>query len=265
MNPAPGGSGGRSPRPLTYTACGTARPGSRRPGYAEETTDCWFDEPEPGDRRSWAVPAAHGIYQELDLQLLDPGDENERALLIEALHPEFADALQGDGDVIIDGEPVNPRLHVAMHQVVANQLLADDPRQTWQTVQRLAGSGYDWHTIMHMIASLVAEDVSGVLQEQRKPDPAAYARRLNEVPGDWPPTETARRAPGSAAVRRWRHSRFAACPVVPPSDKGRPARVHRSRASRTLTRRIGQDWMKASRSALIVGAWVVGMPWGNPW
>ena len=27
----------------------------------------------------------------------------------------------------------------------------------------------------------------------------------------------------------------------------------------------GQDWMKASRSALIVSAWVVGMPCGNPW
>jgi hypothetical protein len=26
--------------------------------------------------------------------LLDSGDEDERALLIEALHPEFADALQ---------------------------------------------------------------------------------------------------------------------------------------------------------------------------
>jgi polyisoprenoid-binding protein YceI len=25
-----------------------------------------------------------------------------------------------------------------------------------------------------------------------------------------------------------------------------------------------QDWMKASRSALIVSAWVVGMPCGNP-
>ena len=82
-------------------------------------------------------PPAHGIYQELDLQLLDPGDEDERALLIEALHPEFADALQGDDDVIIGGEPVNPRLHVAMYQVVANQLLADDPPETWQTVQRL--------------------------------------------------------------------------------------------------------------------------------
>jgi hypothetical protein len=49
---------------------------------------------------------------------------------MEARHPEFADALQGDDDVIVDGEPVNPRLHVAMHQVVANQLLADDPPES---------------------------------------------------------------------------------------------------------------------------------------
>jgi Domain of unknown function (DUF1841) len=162
------------------------------PGYAEEPADYWFGEPEPGNRRSWAVPPAHGTYQELDLELLDPGDEDERALLIEALHPEFAGALQGDDDVIIDGELVNPRLHVAIHQVVANQLLANDPPETWQTVQRLAGRGYDWHNIMHMIASLVTEDVYGVLAEHRRPDPAAYARRLNELPGDWPPPRPAR-------------------------------------------------------------------------
>lgn len=86
----PGGPG----RAGAGHACLRYRPLSRAPGYAEETTDCWFDEPEPGDRRSWAVPPAHGNYQELDLQLLDPGDEDERALLLEALHPEFADALQ---------------------------------------------------------------------------------------------------------------------------------------------------------------------------
>jgi hypothetical protein len=40
------------------------------------------------------------------------------------------------------------RLPVAMHQVVANQLLAEDPPETWQAVQRLAGLGYDWHTII---------------------------------------------------------------------------------------------------------------------
>jgi hypothetical protein len=162
------------------------------PGYEEETTDCWFDEPEPGDRRSWAVPPAHGTYQGLDLELLDPGDEDERALLIEALHPEFTDALHGEDDVIVGGQTVNPRLHVAMHQVVANQLLAGDPPQTRQTVQRLAGLGYDWHNVMHMIATLVTEDVYSALKEHRQPDPAVYIRRLNELPGDWPPPQTAR-------------------------------------------------------------------------
>jgi hypothetical protein len=69
------------------------------------------------------------------------------------------------------GEPVNPWLHVAMHQVVANQLLAGDPPETWQTVQRLAGLGCDWHNIMHMIASLITEDVYSALKEDRQPDP----------------------------------------------------------------------------------------------
>ena len=96
-------------------------------------------------------------------------------MLIEALYPEFADVLHGEEDVIVGGETVNPRLHVAMHRVVANQLLAGDPPQTWQTVQRLAGLGYDWHNIMHMIASLITEDVYWALKEHRQPDPAAYA------------------------------------------------------------------------------------------
>ena len=102
------------------------------------------------------------------------------------------EALHGKKDVIIGGESVNPRLHVAMHQVAANQLLTDNPSQTWQTVQRLAGLGYDWHNIMHMIASLVTEDVYSALTEHRQPDPAAYIRRLSELPGDWPPPEAGR-------------------------------------------------------------------------
>ncbi len=74
-----------------------------------------------------------------------------------------------------------------MHQVVANQLLADDPPETWQTVQRLADLGYDWHSIMHMIGELVSEDIYRALTEKRPFDPADYARRLSELPGDWPP------------------------------------------------------------------------------
>src|SRR5207248_11248234 len=59
--------------------------GGETPGYEGETTDCWFGEPEPGDRRSWALPSAHGTYRGLGLELLDPGEEDDRAILIEAL------------------------------------------------------------------------------------------------------------------------------------------------------------------------------------
>jgi hypothetical protein len=113
---------------------------------AGETADCWFDEPLPGDRRSWAAPPGHGTYQGLDLERLNPDDEDERGFLLEAQHLEMAEALERHEEIITEsGEAVNPRLHVTLHGVVANQLLADDPPETWQTVRRLAGLGYDWH------------------------------------------------------------------------------------------------------------------------
>jgi hypothetical protein len=31
-----------------------------------------------------------------------------------------------------DREPMNPRLHIAMHQIVPNQILEDDPPETWR-------------------------------------------------------------------------------------------------------------------------------------
>jgi len=156
---------------------------------AGEATDCWFDEPDPANRRSWAIPPGHGTYYGLDLELLDPADEDELTFLIEAQHAEFEDALRSGEEMITGGEPFSPRLHIAMHQVVASQLLADDPPGTWQTVQRLSALGYDWHNIMHMIAAVVSDDLYRAVQEHRQFDPGDYARRLNELPGDWPPPQ----------------------------------------------------------------------------
>jgi hypothetical protein len=123
----------------------------------EETTECWFDEPLPGDRRSWAVPPGHGTYQGLDLERLDPDDEHERTFLLEAQHLEMEEALEAHEEIVIEtGETMNPTLHVALHGVIANQLLNDEPPETWQTVQRLTGLGYDWHNVMHMIMGPVS-------------------------------------------------------------------------------------------------------------
>ncbi len=158
--------------------------------WQAEETDCWFDDPVPGDRRSWAAPPGHGTYQGLDLELLDPDDEDERTFLLEAQHLEWEEALERHEEATnADGEPVNPTLHVALHGVVANQVLGDDPPETWQTVRRLAGLGYDWHNVMHMIMELVSEDISRAMTEKRPFDREDYARRLHALPGDWPPPE----------------------------------------------------------------------------
>jgi Domain of unknown function (DUF1841) len=150
-------------------------------------TDCWFDEPIPGDRRSWAAPSAHGTYQGLDLELLDPHDEHELTFLLKAQHLEWEGALESGEEILDeDGEATNPRLHVMLHVVIANQLLADEPPETWQTVQRLAALGYDWHNVMHLIMGPVGDAVYRTLAQQQPFDRAGYVRRLAELPGDWP-------------------------------------------------------------------------------
>lgn len=140
-----------------------------------EEADYWFDEPVPGDRRSWAIPSAHGTYDEIELNQLDPDDEDDLRILMDARHPEFEDALRNHEEMTVDGEAFNPTLHVTMYHIVDRQLLANNPPQTWRTVQRLAGLGYDWHNIMHMIAALVAEDVHRAMTERTPFDrPADY-------------------------------------------------------------------------------------------
>jgi hypothetical protein len=42
---------------------------------------------------------------------------------------------------------------------------------------------------MHMISGLVAEDVHRAMTEKQPFDREDYARRLDELPGDWPPPE----------------------------------------------------------------------------
>ena len=183
---------GRSRRPSSgRQRAGRGRPTGGLPGRAaEEVTDCWFDEPLPGDRRSWAVPAGHGTYQGLDLEALDPDDEDQLTFLLEAQHLELEDALERHEEILnADGEPMNPTLHVTLHVVIANQLLADDPPETWQTAQRLAGLGYDWHNVMHLIMGPVTEAVYRGLAEREPFDRDDYVRRLAELPGDWPPPE----------------------------------------------------------------------------
>ena len=67
-----------------------------------------------------------------------------------------------------------------------------NPPETRQTVHRLAALGYHWHNLMHLITAVVSDGIHHAMKEHCQTGPGDYARRPNELPGDWPPSQ----APG---------------------------------------------------------------------
>lgn len=115
-------------------------------------------------RRSVTVEGEH-------LERLDPADPDERGLLIKGEHPELDETLDYDG--------FNPRMHLTMHEVIANQLWADDPPEAWQAAQRLRDQGMERHAILHELLAVMTEHMYPVLAERREFDTAAYRRALD--------------------------------------------------------------------------------------
>ncbi len=58
---------------------------------------------------------------------------------------------------------MNPRLHIAMYEIVTNQLWADDLPEMWLTAKRLTSAGYERHEVLHMLGSVVSGQVWGAL------------------------------------------------------------------------------------------------------
>lgn len=118
-------------------------------------------EPRPGlnvERAAAALPSVPGGAP----PHLDPADEDDRAELIRLAHPELAAPIDAAEEVVvIAGEAVNPRLHLLMHQVVADRLLHDDSPQDWLALEELIASGVDAHEAQHAIGRrLVAEMIA---------------------------------------------------------------------------------------------------------
>lgn len=134
-------------------------------------------------RHHFACPPARGRSQGIELEYLDPADADERRILIEAEHPELHRALRrGDDEIVVGGQPMSPRLHIAMHEIVANQLWDDDPPETWETAQRLVARGYERHEVLHMLCSVVARETWSVMAAGAASDPARYVAALDELP-----------------------------------------------------------------------------------
>lgn len=110
--------------------------------------------------RIWLAPAPGSAPPEGDLDLLDPADEDDRAVLIRAQHPQMAAAIErGEDEIEVDGETVNPHLHLAMHELVANRLWTGDPPGVRKTAKGLLRQGLDHHEVVHMLGADAMREV----------------------------------------------------------------------------------------------------------
>jgi hypothetical protein len=164
-------------------------------------------------RRAFAIPPIEQPPEDLVLEWLDPADEDDRAILLEAAHPE----LDTDAEtMVIGGEEMNPRLHLTMHEIVAKQLIDDDPPEVWQTAQRLRRLGYRQHEILHMLASAITGEIWRALRGERGYDRAAHVAALAALPESWErqrpggPAPPASRASHAAEAKRRRRAQRAA-------------------------------------------------------
>jgi Domain of unknown function (DUF1841) len=108
-----------------------------------------------------------GAVDELD-------DEPTRLALVEQEHrKELAEAEDG---------PVGAaNVHVSMHLVVANQVLADNPPEVWPTLQRIVSRGYTRHDALHMVAAGMADVIRSAVAGRPAP-PEVYLRYLASLP-----------------------------------------------------------------------------------
>jgi hypothetical protein len=141
---------------------------------------------DDAERLAFAIPPVDDPPDWIEIELLDPTDPDDRALLIRAAHPEL-DAAIADGreTAVVGSQEINPRLHMALHEVVASQLIGGDPPEVWATAQRLGRLGYDRHEILHMLAGAMSGELSEALQGRGGYDHAAHVAALDALPDSW--------------------------------------------------------------------------------
>jgi hypothetical protein len=142
------------------------------------------------DRRRFVADAE--VLAELGVSVEELGDPEIRSLVIRHEHPEFDEALENELDEMdVGSAPINPRLHRAMHEIVATQLWDDSPPEVWETAVRLLDAGYERHEILHMLGRPVSDQIWAALHGKRPYDRGRHVAALRALPGSWERERTA--------------------------------------------------------------------------
>jgi hypothetical protein len=189
-------------------------------------------EDEAADRRAFAYPElAADVEDGVDPDDSDLHDEATREFLIRDEHQlESIEDFDFDHEAVpMHGGNVNPTVHLAMHQIVANQIWDDNPPETWRTARRLLQIGYDRHEVLHMLAWVASEELWDLLSEKQPHNAARYAARLATLPDSYEAhrrrIDRPRRVGGGHAQQTKCFGRRAVMHVQVVSGKSLPRRV----------------------------------------
>jgi hypothetical protein len=80
-----------------------------------------------------------------------------------------------------EGTATNPRLKALILEVVENQIRASDPPETRQTFERLLAAGYSRKQAMEMIGSALAEEIWGMLHDNKPFDRGRFRGLLEKL------------------------------------------------------------------------------------
>jgi hypothetical protein len=104
-----------------------------------------------------------------EIEGYDLENESDRIEIVERYLPLPADA------------PTR-QARMAVRTVAFNQILDDDPPETWRTVERLRGAGLDREAVLSQLAMVISETLSSALESRSTFDSAGYVAALDELP-----------------------------------------------------------------------------------
>ena len=111
--------------------------------------------------------------------------EDEAMQIVLKSHPQWQSQWERGTlpDEIIgeDGEPMSPRMHLAVHAIVERQLAADDPKGVVAVARELEQLGLSRHDVRHAIGLAVASQLWSMSKQRRPFDTEGYLAELAEI------------------------------------------------------------------------------------
>jgi hypothetical protein len=143
------------------------------PGASQREID------ETLERRRFAMPSYSTEILGEYFDYLDPSDRDDRRTLLIGEYPEYQEALEDPSfDGTIDG--VNPRLFIALREILINQLWDDTPPEAWQAAKRLLEAGHGRQAILSEMGCVLAPHIEAALAGRRF-DEKAYRNELRNL------------------------------------------------------------------------------------